>query len=235
MPPKSRKRRFANQAASTEKRPKRQKSGKESGRRKVNDARHVEKGPDKSADAVHNVAVDPLTSPRGQESQQIVQPSHSLPTTSPTNTCILVDFEQHRGNNSPLGNFVNDRDQWGVGFEGTGQCVEGLGIGEQATQVSRPPVNTSIFDPIGAHVPQLMREKIWESSYIDLALLLKQSRDLRTEAHTTGEIILKNGQLVIEKQHLKPLNNIQAWTTAYTEVYAQHPLSGKQSWSLGVG
>ena len=171
MPPKSRKRRFANQAASTEKRPKRQKSGKESGRRKVNDARHVEKeiGPDKSADAVHNVhvAVDPLTSPRGQESQQIVQPSHSLPTTSPTNTGILVDFEQHRGNNSPLGNFVNDRDQWEVGLEGTGQCVGGLGIGEQATQVSRPPVNTSIFDPIGAHVPQLMREKIWEGSYID--------------------------------------------------------------------
>ena len=108
-------------------------------------------------------------------------------------------------------------------------------MGEQATQVSRPPVNTSIFDPIGAHVPQLMREKIWAGSYIDLALLLKQSRDLRTEAHTPGEIILKNGQLVIEKQHLKPLNNIQAWTTAYTEVYAQHPLSGKQSWSLGVG
>ena len=175
-------------------------------------------GPDKSADAVHNVAVDPLTSPRGQESQQIVQPSHSLPTTSPTNTGILVDFEQHRGNNSPLGNFVNDRDQWGVGFEGTGQCVEGLGIGEQATQVSRPPVNTSIFDPIGAHVPQLMREKIWEGSYIDLALLLKQARDLRTEVHTTGEIILKNGLLVIEKQHLKPLNNIQAWTTSFINI-----------------
>ena len=64
-------------------------------------------------------------------------------------------------------------------------------------------------------MPQLMREKIWEGSYIDLALLLKQSRDLRTEVHTTGEIILKNGQLVIEKQHLKPLNNIQAWTTAF--------------------
>ena len=148
----------SNQAASTGKRPKRQKSGKESGRRKVNDARHVEKeiGPDKSADAVHNVAVDPLTSPRGQESQVIVQPSHSLPTTSPMNTGILVDFEQHRGNNSPLGNFVNDIDQWGVGIEGTSQCVGGLGIGEQATQVSRPQVNTSIFDPIGAHVPQLM-------------------------------------------------------------------------------
>ena len=80
-------------------------------------------GPDKSVHAVHNVAVDPLTSPRGQESKQIVQPSHSLPTTSPMNTGILVDFEQHRGNNSPLGNFVNDRDQWGVGLEETGQCV----------------------------------------------------------------------------------------------------------------
>ena len=81
MPPKSRKQRFANQAASTEKRPK---SGKESGRKKVNDARHVEKeiGPDKSADAVHNVAVDPLTSPKGQESQQSTtkpQSSYDLP------------------------------------------------------------------------------------------------------------------------------------------------------------
>ena len=84
MPPKSRKRKFANQAASTEKRPKRQKSRKESGRRKVNDARHVEKeiGPDKSADAVHNVAVDPLTSPKCQESQQSTtkpQSSYDVP------------------------------------------------------------------------------------------------------------------------------------------------------------
>ena len=166
MPPKNLKQRFANQAAITEKRPKRQKSGKESGRRKLNDARHVEKeiGPDKSADAVHNVAVDPLTS-----TNCTTKPQSSYDV--PNEHRYICKFEQHRGNNSPLGNFVNDRDQWGVGLEGTGQCVGGLCIGEQATQVSRPPV--SIFDPIGAHVPQPMREKNWEGSYIDLALLAR--------------------------------------------------------------
>ena len=80
-------------------------------------------------------------------------------------------------------------------------------------------------------MPQLIREKIWDGLYIDLALLLKQARALRTEAHTSGEIILKNGQLVIEKQHLKPLNNIQAWTIAfiiYMSIYLEKILSKVQ-------
>lgn len=74
----------------------------------------------------------------------------------------------------------------------------------------------SIGDPIGSHVPVAIREKIWAGAYIDLPLLLKQARDLRTDPHITGELVIKNGQLVIEKQHLKSINNINTWTTAFT-------------------
>ena len=50
---------------------------------------------------------------------------------------------------------------------------------------------------------------------MDLAVLLKQARDLRTDPHFTGELVIKNGQLVIEKRHLKSINNIHTWTTAF--------------------
>lgn len=65
-------------------------------------------------------------------------------------------------------------------------------------------------------MPLAIREKIWAGAYIDLPLLFKQVRDLRTDPHITGELVIKNGQLVIEKQHLKSINNITTWTTAFT-------------------
>lgn len=91
------------------------------------------------------------------------------------------------------------------------QCVGGLITGEQV-QVSRPAAETSMRDPIGSHVPVAIREKIWAGAFNDLPLLVKQARDLQTDPCITGELVIKNGQLVIEKQHLKPINNINTWT-----------------------
>ena len=105
--------------------------------------------------------------------------------------------------------------QSSVGSVVENQCIGGLITGEQV-QVSRPAAEMSIGDPIGSHVPVAIREKIWAGAYIDLPLLLKQARDLRTDPHITGELVIKNGQLVIEKQHLKSINNINTWTTAFT-------------------
>ncbi|XP_048757723.2 uncharacterized protein LOC125668030 [Ostrea edulis] len=90
----------------------------------------------------------------------------------------------------------------------------GLSFGEQV-QVSRPVSDASIFDPIGMHVPQAIKSKIWAGQYIDLPLLLKQARDLRTEPHVTGELVIRNGQITIEKQQLKTINSIHTWTTAF--------------------
>lgn len=45
---------------------------------------------------------------------------------------------------------------------------------------------------------------------------MKHVRDLRTDPRITGELVIKSVQLVIEKQHLKLINNINTWTTAFT-------------------
>ena len=90
------------------------------------------------------------------------------------------------------------------------QRGEGLHV-----QTSRPLVESSISDPIGIHIPGIIREKIWAGSYIELPLLLKQARDLHTDAHNTGELVIKNGQLVVARQHLRAITNIHTWTTAF--------------------
>lgn len=79
----------------------------------------------------------------------------------------------------------------------------------------RPAVESSIVDPIGRHVPLTMREKIWTGSYIEIALLSKQARDLLTDYHVTSELVITNGQIIAEKRHLKTINNINNWTTAF--------------------
>ena len=46
-------------------------------------------------------------------------------------------------------------------------------------------------------------------------MLLKQARELYTDAHNTGELVIKNGQLVVARQHLRAITNIHTWTTAF--------------------
>ena len=80
--------------------------------------------------------------------------------------------------------------------------IGGLQRGEGLhVQTSRPLVESSISDPIGIHIPGIIREKIWAGSFIELPLLFKQARDLYTDAHKTGELVIKNGQLVVARQH----------------------------------
>ena len=73
----------------------------------------------------------------------------------------------------------------------------------------------SIFDNVGSHVPTAIREKIWAGGYVDLEILLKKSRDLRSDPNSSGELVIKNGHLVVEKQQSKPINNIHTWTSAF--------------------
>uniref|UniRef100_A0A8W8L943 Uncharacterized protein n=1 Tax=Magallana gigas TaxID=29159 RepID=A0A8W8L943_MAGGI len=80
--------------------------------------------------------------------------------------------------------------QASVGSVVENQCIGGLITGEQV-QVSRPAAEMSIGDPIGSQVPIAIGLKIWAGAYVDLALLLKQARDLRTDPHITGELVIK--------------------------------------------
>lgn len=63
--------------------------------------------------------------------------------------------------------------------------------------MNRPLVKTSIIKPTGIHLPRTTREKILAWSYIELPLLLKQTRELHMYAHITGILVIKNGQLEV--------------------------------------
>jgi hypothetical protein len=88
----------------------------------------------------------------------------------------LFDFDTHRGSNQQATGSDYVSKQGGLGSEQTIQCVRGLAIGNHV-QVSRPATDASMCEPVGIHEPQAIREKKWAGSYIDLALILKQSRD----------------------------------------------------------
>lgn len=107
--------------------------------------------------------------------------------------------------------------QSSVGFAVENQCICGLITGKQV-KVRRSAAEMSIGDPIGSHVSLAIRKKIWTWPYNNLLLLLNQSRDLRTGPHITGKLVIKNGQLVIEKQYFKSINSINTWTTAFAIV-----------------
>ena len=79
-----------------------------------------------------------------------------------------------------------------------------------------PPAVMSTFDSVGGHVPQKLKDKIWEGGFIDLSLLLKSSRELANAMEDQGGLVYKDGKLVIEKQvQGKPLYNIHSWTSAF--------------------
>ncbi|KAK3101442.1 hypothetical protein FSP39_003631 [Pinctada imbricata] len=87
---------------------------------------------------------------------------------------------------------------------------------------------SSIFDNVGEHVPLKLKEKIWNGQFIDLSLLLKSARDMTSELESGGEVILKDGKLLVQKhKSTKPLFNIHAWTSAflvYMSLYLEkHP------------
>ena len=81
-------------------------------------------------------------------------------------------------------------------------------------QVDEPTRTTSSFDPIGGHVPQKLREKIWEGQFIDLSLLLKTARDLETDM-TQGELKIQDGKIIISKNERSSYLTIERWTSAF--------------------
>ena len=81
-------------------------------------------------------------------------------------------------------------------------------------QVEEPTRTTSTFDPISGHVPQKLREKIWEGQFIDLSLLLKTARDLETDM-TQGKLKIQDGKIIISKNERSSYLTIERWTSAF--------------------
>ncbi|VDI17586.1 Hypothetical predicted protein [Mytilus galloprovincialis] len=78
-----------------------------------------------------------------------------------------------------------------------------------------PETIPSIFDPIGAHIPLKIKEKIRRGEFIDLGLLLKSAADLGSDSTLDGDFVLKGGALTVVNKKPDSLNNIEIWTSAF--------------------
>ncbi|VDI73210.1 Hypothetical predicted protein [Mytilus galloprovincialis] len=82
-------------------------------------------------------------------------------------------------------------------------------------------VNTDI----AINVPQNIKDKIYKSEYIDLAVLLAQNM---TSDSNTQKLVVQNGQIVMQSApNLSKIFGIEVWTTAFiifTSIYCNlHP------------
>jgi hypothetical protein len=79
-------------------------------------------------------------------------------------------------------------------------------MGMGVVHESQMPTFTPRFtDPISAHIPLKMKEKIWAGEYIDLYVLLKSVRELATDSQLSGDLSIKGGQLrVIQPKIARP-------------------------------
>ncbi|CAG2254710.1 unnamed protein product [Mytilus edulis] len=73
----------------------------------------------------------------------------------------------------------------------------------------------SIFDPIGAHIPLKIKEKIWRGEFIHLGLLLKSAAVLGSDSTLDGDFVLKGGALTVVNKKPDSLNNIEIWTSVF--------------------
>ena len=99
---------------------------------------------------------------------------------------------------------------------------------------SLPSPVPSVSDHIGAHIPMKLKEKIWSGAFIDMAILLKSTREMTASLEIGGSLAFRDGQLYIEKQKTTPLRSIHLWTSTYNsyehnagEVSAKSPGDAK--------
>ena len=60
---------------------------------------------------------------------------------------------------------------------------------------SQMPQLHRFTDPISAHIPLKIKDKIWAGEYIDLHILLKLARELATDSQLSGGLSIMGGQL----------------------------------------
>ena len=72
---------------------------------------------------------------------------------------------------------------------------------------------TRASDELGRHVSQSNKEKIMMGQYIDLALLLKNSKLIEASNQQKNSIV--QGQLVMQQKQQPKITNIELWTDAF--------------------
>ena len=66
--------------------------------------------------------------------------------------------------------------------------------------VNEPISFVSVFDPIGYHIPQKLKEQIWEGRFINLSFFFKSTRKLNMGDASAGDLTIKGGKLAVERK-----------------------------------
>ncbi len=146
----------------------------------------------------------PPTPPSFVHDMQPQNPS-TVATPMPVVSSAAALGSEYRSNNS--NSIVN---HWGLGLNMRPEPVPQMGM------------NT----PLGFHVPQASKEKIWEGSYVDLSLLYKDTANAvcSRAPDQSLQFVVDDGQLVIRKPGplRKRLDMLDMWQSAFHTYMAIH-------------
>ncbi|XP_063423641.1 uncharacterized protein LOC134707625 isoform X3 [Mytilus trossulus] len=98
-------------------------------------------------------------------------------------------------------------------------------VSTSTPQMYIPQQIEGVNNDIAMNVPQNIKDKIYKSEYIDMAVLLAQN--MQSDANTQ-KLVVKNGQIVMQSApNLSKIFGIEVWTTAFiifTSIYCTlHP------------
>lgn len=79
----------------------------------------------------------------------------------------------------------------------------------------QPSVINSYFDPVSFHVPEKLKNQIWEGKFIDISLLLRSARELDGHLETQGQIEIRNGVMCLVKPKHNSFLSIEKWSSAF--------------------
>ena len=95
-----------------------------------------------------------------------------------------------------------------------------FGIDFWTRPVPIPQLGLTKFTPLGFHVPQAIKEKIWEGTFVDFSLLYKDTSNAvmaRTPDQNNLQFVMEGNQLVIKKPGplRKKLDSFGMWQSVF--------------------
>ena len=92
-----------------------------------------------------------------------------------------------------------------------------------------PDSVVGMHDPVSAHIPLKVEQKIWRGEYIHFGVLLKSAKELAPDSMLDGDLVLKVGTIIVVNKKSDYINNIHNWTTAFI-IYMDILLEKWPSW-----
>lgn len=112
-----------------------------------------------------------------------------------------------------LGTFSSNQNY--VNAQESGEGVSASIDGRLQVNSQSPNPLVSVSDPISAHIPTKIKDKIWNGEFIDLNMLLKSAKDLANESNIHGNLAIRGGVLSIIDNKKFSIKNIHLWTSAF--------------------